>query len=263
MVAGAPLHIAAHLAAFGWDARVVARVGDDDDGRAIRARLERHGVGTSLLEVDPDLPTGVARVALDAAGVPAFTLPAPAAWDAVRGPSPLPVHDLLYFGTLPLRDRRSREALTRLLAAGGRRVVDANLRAPDYDAPRVRFAVTHADVLKVSEDELPEVARLLGVPADPRALFPSGPEWVCVTRGAAGAELHHRDGRSWQEPGERVPVVDTVGAGDAFLAGLIDGLFPDGDGAEALRRAVRHAGAIVAQRGGFPEGEPRHAPSPS
>lgn len=263
MVAGAPLHIAAHLAAFGWDAWVVARVGDDADGRAIRARLERHGVGTSLLEVDLNLPTGVARVALDAAGVPAFTLPAPAAWDTVEGPSPVPPHDVLYSGTLPLRDRRSRATLTRLLAAGSRRVVDANLRAPDYDAERIRFAVTHADLLKLSEEELPEVAGLLGVPADPRALFPFGPEWVCVTRGAAGAELHHRDGRSWAEPGEKVPVADTVGAGDAFLAGLIDGLFPQGDGAAALRRAVRTAGAIVAQRGGFPEGEPGRPPSPS
>ena len=263
MVAGAPLHIAAHLAAFGWDAAVVARVGDDADGRTIRARLERHGVDTSLLEVDPDLPTGVARVTLDAAGVPAFTLPAPAAWDAVRGPAPGPSHDVLYFGTLPLRDGRSRAALTRLLAAGGRRVVDANLRAPDYDAERVRFAVTHADLLKLSEEELREVARLLLVPADPRALFAFGPEWVCVTLGAAGAELHHRDGRSWQEPADRGPVVDTVGAGDAFLAGLVDGLFPDGDGAAALRRAVRTAGAIVAQRGGFPAGEPGPGRSPS
>ncbi len=48
VVAGAPLHIAAHLASFGWEALVVARVGDDADGRAIRERLERHGVGTSL-----------------------------------------------------------------------------------------------------------------------------------------------------------------------------------------------------------------------
>lgn len=263
MVAGAPLHIAAHLAAFGWDAAVVARVGDDADGRAIRTRLQRHGVGTSLLEVDPDLPTGVARVALDAAGVPAFTLPAPAAWDAVRGPSPVPGHDALYFGTLPLRDGRSQAALTRLLAAGGWRVVDANLRAPDYDAARVSFAVTHAELLKLSQEELPEVARLLGVPADPRALFPFGPEWICLTRGAAGAELHHRDGRSWQEPADRVPVVDTVGAGDAFLAGLVDGLLPDGDGAAALDRAVRTAGGIVAQRGGFPAGEPGRGPSPS
>jgi fructokinase len=263
VVAGAPLHVAAHLVSFGWEARAVARVGDDADGRAIRDRLERHGVDTSLLEVDPVLPTGTVSVTFGAAGEHAFTIRCPAAWDAVEGPAVVPDHDLLCFGTLPLRDSRSRAALARLLAAGGRRVVDANLRSPDYDAERVRFAVTHADICKVSHEELPEVAGLLAVPADPRALFSFGPEWVCITRGAAGAELHHRDGRSWDRPGEAVPVVDTVGAGDAFLAGLIDGLVPAGDGETALRRAQQAAAAIVGQRGGFPEWEPGRHPFPS
>jgi len=263
VVAGAPLHVAAHLASFGWDALPVARVGDDGDGLAIRARLERQRLDTSLLEVDPDRPTGTVAVTLRPGGGHSFTVRRPAAWDAVKGPAPVPAHDVLYFGTLPLRDPRSRATLTRLLAAGGRRVVDANLRPPDYDAERVRFAVTRADLFKASDEELAEIARLLGVPADPRALFRFGPEWVCVTRGAAGAELHHRDGRSWDDPGGPVPVVDAVGAGDAFLAGLIDGLVPGGDGAAALRRARQTAAAIVAQRGGFPEWEPGRCPGPS
>jgi fructokinase len=263
VVAGAPLHVAAHLASFGWEAQAVARVGGDPDGRAIRTRLERHRVGTSLLEVDPDLPTGTVAVTLQPGGGHSFTIRRPAAWDAVEGPTAVPTHDVLYFGTLPLRDPRSRAALTRLLTAGGRRVVDANLRPPDYDAERIRFAVTRADIFKVSDEELTEIARLLEVPADPRALLGFGPEWVCVTRGAAGAELHHRDGRSWDEPGEPVPVVDTVGAGDAFLAGLIDGLVPGGDGEKALRRAQQAAAAIVGQRGGFPEWEPGRQPFPS
>jgi fructokinase len=259
-VAGAPLHLAAHLAAFGWEALVVARVGDDADGRAIRDRLERHGVGTSLLEVDPVLPTGTVAITLYPGGGHSFTIRRPAAWDAVEGPEVIPPHDLVYFGSLALRDPRSRAALERVLAAGAVRLVDANLRPPDYDAARLRFAVTHADILKASAEELPEVAGLLGVEADPRTLFAFGPEWVCLTRGADGAELHHRDGRRWEAPGRRVEVVDTVGAGDAFLAGLIDGLLSTGDGAGALDRAQQVAAAIVGQRGGFPEWEPGHGP---
>jgi sugar/nucleoside kinase (ribokinase family) len=146
---------------------------------------------------------------------------------------------------------------------GAMRLVDANLRPPDCDAARVCFAVSHADVFKASSEELPEVARLMGVAADPRSLFAFGPEWVAVSHGAQGAELHHRDGRSWERPGERVTVVDTVGAGDAFLAGLVDGLVNTGDGAVALHRAQRAASAIVAQRGGFPEREPGLGPCSS
>ena len=260
VVAGAPLHIAAHLASFGWEALVVARVGDDPNGRAIRERLERHGVGTSFLEVDPVLPTGTVAITLHPGGGHSFTIRRPAAWDAVEGPGVVPPHDVVYFGSLALRDPRSRAALERVLAAGAVRLVDANLRPPDYDAARLRFAVTHADVFKASAEELPEVAGLLGVAADPRALFPFGPEWVCLTRGADGAELHHRDGGRWEAPGRCVEVVDTVGAGDAFLAGLIDGLMSTDDGAGALDRAQRVAAAIVGQRGGFPEWEPGRGP---
>jgi len=263
VVAGAPLHVAAHLASFGWDVQAVCRVGDDADGRAICRRLEEHGVGISLVEVDPVLPTGTVSVTLDPAGRPSFTIRRPAAWDAVAGPAVVPAHDVLCFGTLALRDPRSRAALTRLLAPGTRRVVDANLRPPDYDADRVRFAVTRSDILKLSDEELPEVARLLGVPPDPRSLFGLGPEWVCLTRGPAGAELHHRDGRSWDEPGQAAAVVDTVGAGDAFLAGFIDGLVPYGDGAGALPRAEQAAAATLARRGGFPPREPAGRAVPS
>ncbi len=263
VVAGAPLHIAAHLASFGWDARAVVRVGDDPDGRAIRERLECHGVGTALLEVDPVLPTGTVAVTLHPSGGHAFTIRRPAAWDAVEGPEEVPPHEVLYFGTLALRDPHSRAALERILAAGATRLVDANLRPPDYDAARLRFAVTHADIFKASAEELPEVAGLLRVPLDPRALFAFGPEWVCITRGAAGAELHHRDGARWAASGRPVEVVDTVGAGDAFLAGLIDGLAETGDGAAALDRAQRVAAAIVGQRGGFPEWEPGRDPCSS
>jgi len=256
VVAGAPLHFAAILAALGWEAQVVARVGDDADGRAIRERLDEHGVGTSLLEVDPVLPTGTVAITLHPDGGHSFTIHRPAAWDAVEGPATIPPHDVVYFGTLALRDARSRAALERVLAAGAIRLVDANLRPPDYDAERVRFAVTHADIFKASAEEVREATGLLGVAADPRALFAFGPEWVAVTRGADGAELHHRDGGRWSLPAEPVPMVDTVGAGDAFLAGLIDGLRLYGDGAAALAEGVRLAARVVGQRGGFPAWEP-------
>jgi fructokinase len=253
VVAGAPLHLAAHLAALGWETQVISRVGDDADGRAIRERLKRHRVGTALLEVDPALPTSTVAVTFRPDGTHSFHIGQPVAWDAIVGPAVLPPHDAFYFGTLPLRDHRSRAALSRLLAGTAVRVVDANLRPPDFDAERVRWAVSHADILKLSEEELPVVAGLLGVDARPQDLFPFGPEWVAVTRGAAGARLHHRGGRRWEIPGEPVPVVDTVGAGDAFLAGLIDGLVPPGDGAEALARAQEAALGVLGHRGGFPE----------
>lgn len=254
VVAGAPLHVAVHLVALGWDAALVSRVGADGDGATILQAAQNHGVDVSLVERDDVLPTGTVTIALHENGGHSFTIHRPAAWDAISGPPELPRHDLLYFGTLALRDGRSRAALTRLEAeSSAATVVDINLRPPDFDAEVVGYAVRAADVLKVSEDELPVVAGLLGRQANPRALHTEGPRWVCVTHGPDGASLTHADGGSWEVAAPPVEVVDTVGAGDAFCAGLIHGLYGIGDGAAALRIAQGVASAVVGRRGGFPD----------
>lgn len=254
VVAGAPLHVAAHLAALGWEATLVTRVGDDDDGRWLRATLENHGVDTRHVETDPALPTGTVTVGLDDRGVPAFTVHGPVAWDAIEGPDPVPTHEALCFGTLPMRDPLSRAALERLLVGStGLRAGDANLRDPDWDEEAVRLLVTRSDLLKVSDTELAIVSGVMGTTGDPADLTLLGPEWVCVTRGPDGASLHHRSGASWDAAGQDVDVIDTVGAGDAFLAGIVDGIVRSLHPADALRNAADLAVSVVQQRGGLPE----------
>ena len=255
VVAGAPLHVAARLASLGWTAYLVTRIGQDDDGLHIAETLRRHGVDTSLVEIDGDLPTGTTVIELGE-GDHSFTITRPVAWDAIQGPDPVPAHGLLYFGTLALRDQRSRSALTRILESSTAiRVVDINLRPPDYDRDTVALVVGACDILKTNEEEFVEVCSLLEVPAEPASLHHTGPEWVCITRGSAGASLHHRDGGSWEAPGIDIEVVDTVGAGDAFTATLVDGLVREHDPGEVVAEANRQAAATAARRGGLPEGD--------
>jgi fructokinase len=253
VVAGAPLHVATHLVHLGWHASVVSRIGDDEEGGRIREALEQQGVDVALLETDDSLPTGWVDIDLHGDGTHSFEIHGPVAWDAISGPQRVPSADVLYFGSLALRDDRSRGALERIESGfEGLRVVDINLRPPDDGADAVRFAVTRADVLKLSDEEVPAVAAILEVAADPAALLSAGPGWVCVTRGPDGASLHRADGGSWEREGLDLEVVDTVGAGDAFCAGLIDGLVRDLEPDEVLERAQARAAAIVQQRGGMP-----------
>jgi sugar/nucleoside kinase (ribokinase family) len=251
VVAGAPLHVAAHLASLGWSAALVTRLGDDTDGRSIISTLQDHDVDRSLVEIDPELPTGRTTIHLGEHDHD-FTVHRPAAWDAIRGPDPIPKHDVVVFGSLPYRDERSREALRRVLGAGAFAAADANLRPPDVTDSAIRFVVECAHLLKVNHEELVEITALYGVAADPRSLLPVGPRWVCVTKGAAGAELVHRDGGTWSTDGRRGEVVDTVGAGDAFCAGLVHGLLSGTDPQSALDRARDLAAMTVKQRGGLP-----------
>ena len=263
VVAGAPLHVAAHLASLHWDSALVSRVGDDADGARVRRTLRDHHVDDRFVETDPDLPTGTVTVNVDGEGVPTFTIDRPVAWDAIVGPDPVPNHDAVCFGTLPMRDPRARGALERLLASStGLRAGDANLRDPHWDGEAIELLVGSSDLLKLSDTELSTVSDHLDTTGDPGDLTLLGPEWVCVTRGAEGAELHHRSGGSWSVPGHAVTVVDTVGAGDAFLAGLVDGLVRNGDPEATLMAASMLAATVVARRGGLPV-EPGGAPATS
>jgi fructokinase len=254
VVAGAPLHFAARLASFGWHAYLITRVGTDEDGLAVAETLRQHGVDSTLVEIDDALPTGTTTIDMDGASH-SFTIAHPAAWDAIEGLDPIPGHDILYFGSLALRDMRSRAAWRRLVdGSTAFKVTDVNLREPFVEAGMVADVVAAADLVKVSEQELIEVARLLDLAeGDAPALFALGPEWVCVTHGASGADLWHRDGDHWSADGIDTEVVDTVGAGDAFTAAAIEALVSGATGQEIVDRANEHAAATVARRGGLPE----------
>ena len=241
VVAGAPLHVAAHLAALGWRAILLTRVGNDVDGKRIVDTARDLGIDTSLIEVDPSLPTGTSAITLKAGGHD-FDVRAPAAWDALVGPKVVPHHDALIFGTLPLRHPTSATICRLVSGSEGLVAVDANLRPPHSTPEMITWVLQVARLLKMNEKE----ARMIGE-------RPPGPEWVSITRGGDGASLRNRDGRTWSVEGIATTVVDTVGAGDAFFATLIDGLATGADPREILAQANRTASEVVSRRGGLPE----------
>lgn len=254
-VAGAPLHVAMHLAARGWDVAFVTRVGRDDAGRQIVAALTQRGVHDTFVELDDHLPTGRALVSHTPSG-PRFSIPSPAAWDQIAGPQSPPECRLFYCATLAGRSGASRATLLRLLDATTApvRAADVNLRAPHVNRNLLARVVARATVLKMSEEEEGVVAAELGFDAAPAAYFhrAAGLEWLCVTHGARGAELHARDGSIVRAGPPKVDVIDTVGAGDAFCAGLLDALAGDAGPDEALAAASKTAQDTLGHPGGLP-----------
>jgi len=133
-------------------------------------------------------------------------------------------------------------------------VFDANLRPPDIDTPLTRHALSMATVCKVNDHELIDVGGMLGFAATPQALFEFAPalEWLCVTRGAGGAELFDRSGAHYSASAPEVEIIDSVGAGDAFVAGLIDSLAHRVPPGKALEHALSTATSVLTTRGGLP-----------
>ncbi|MEM7396107.1 MAG: carbohydrate kinase, partial [Verrucomicrobiota bacterium] len=220
---GAPANFACHAAALGGRVAMASAVGDDDRGREAIEILRAYGIDVEPVQRLPDARTGTVGVRLDAAGKPAFTIHEDAAWDRMGWTPELAERvdraGVVYFGTLGQRDARSRDTIQRALEAaavqGVLRLVDINLRAPFYAADLIRTSVEQADILKLSDDELPIVCEALHVSSeDPLIgiLEQGNLDLVVMTRGEAGAVLVSPEGVV-DQPGVPAEVCDTVGAG--------------------------------------------------
>lgn len=274
---GAPLNVAAHAAGFGLAPLLLTRIGSDAPGGLLLSALRSAGVPEDGVQEDPALPTGRAVVTFRS-GVPRFEIPPGAAYDAIDAETAVrAVHAfrprVVAFGTLSQRDPVSRAALHEVLSAtNATRLADLNLRAPWYDGAVVCRTLSAAHVVKVSDEELAEVRRLLCLtPRDPETLSAEvvrrfGLQALFVTCGARGASVSARTGDdvvSFSEAPASEPggeLVDTVGAGDAFTATVLLGLARGWSAGEALRRGVGFAGAVTRIAGALPADRSFYAP---
>lgn len=264
---GAPANFACHAAALGAEVTMASAVGDDERGRAALRILEGYGIDTGCVSVLPDKATGTVGVTLDDLGKPTFAIHEGSAWDFLPWTEALMARldsvDAIYFGTLGQRGSLARETIcraSRVAATNGMpRLLDVNLRVPYFDEDLIRFAIGQASLLKLSDDELPEVAQALGIdPGLPVEDALRGVrecqqlELVVMTRGAEGALLVNSEG-SFDQPGIPTTVRDTVGAGDAFTAAFLVGHLAGDRPADLLRRACEVAAEVCARDGAVPE----------
>ncbi len=264
---GAPANFTVMAGRLGNHAAILSRIGRDDLGRQAIDRLNPMPIDTSCLEVDPVHETG--RVTVNfVEGEPHYTIHQPTAWDFLELSDEwvrlAERADAICFGSLAQRSRESRQTIQTLAAqtkAACIRVFDVNLRVPFYSSEVIQESLELATVLKLSDEEMPQVLSLLGLPADDepdserlrlgadRLLgeFPTL-EMVAVTRGAQGSLLVRRE--EWSEhPGFPVKVADRIGAGDAFTAALTHYMLRGADLA-TLNEAGNRWGAWVASQSG-------------
>ena len=267
---GAPSNFTVMAGRLGNHAAILSRIGRDDLGRQAIDRLNPMPVDTSCLEVDLLHETG--QVTVDfVEGQPHYTIHQPSAWDFLELSDEwvrlAERADAICFGSLAQRSRESRQTIQTLAAqtsAACIRVFDVNLRPPFFSGEVIQESLELATVLKLSDEELPQVLNLLGLPADDeperkrlrlgadRLLveFPTL-EMVAVTRGAQGSLLVRRE--EWSEhPGFPVNVVDRIGAGDAFTAALTHYMLRGADLATLNEAGNRWGSWVASQSGAMP-----------
>jgi fructokinase len=259
---GAPANVAVGLARLGLSSAFMGKVGDDPFGHFLADTLNAAGVDVGALRFTAEARTALAFVSLRADGDREFMFYRHPSADMLLTPEEVDARairdaQILHYGSISMISEPSRSATLRALDLARESGIlvscDPNLRLAlwsDRAAARegLLLAIAHAQVLKISDEEL----RFLTGSDDPanarRELWHDRMELMVVTLGAAGC-VYFTAELEGVVAGFSVEAIDATGAGDAFVAGLLHGLLADRGATadpERLRELCRFANAVAA-----------------
>ncbi|MDO3640520.1 MAG: carbohydrate kinase family protein [Mucilaginibacter sp.] len=256
---GAPMNVARHLVQQHNNVLFASRVGRDTSGDGLVEFLKSSGLYSDLIQTDETLPTCEVTVQLDEHGSATYIIPEPVSWDNIQIETPLvraaESASAIVYGSLACRGEITKNTLLDLLhETSALKIFDVNLRPPHYTLETIETLIARADVVKMNEDE----AALLiggsnGTLKENMIEFQKKyhPKTICVTRGGEGAIAWH-DHEFYEHPGCPVNVVDTVGAGDSFLATFVTGLLKNEPMQGLIEKACRVGSFVAGKRGANP-----------
>src|SRR2546430_2029054 len=269
---GAPFNVAAHLAQIGVSSALISCIGRDPLGDEILEVAGHKRVNVEFVtRARIGLPTGTVLVTLDENRNATYELVQPAAWDEIRvskkALDAVSKARAFIYGSLAGRSPYNLEQVDRLLDVKGPMMFfDVNLRPPFAAPPLVMDLARRADVLKLNDGEVGQLAHwvrtgesISDTPRDDASIArdcqtlaeATGVYRVCVTRAEEGAALWDR-GELTTAPAPHVEVKDTVGAGDAFMAGLMVGLTRGMDHRRGFGNACRIRAYVASHHGATP-----------
>ena len=247
-VGGSPANVALGLARLGHDTWFATLVGTDDRGIRCTAHVESGGVRLLPGSTSADHPTSTAAATLDESGAATYVFDLHWNLPPVRLPEGT---GHLHIGSIGTTLRPGDEEVTAAVHRArttGTISYDPNMRptimgSPEVVRGRVEELVALSDVVKCSEDDI-EWLYPGRTPSDVMSRWAGlGAALTVVTLGPRGVVWRAASGEEGNEPAQDVPVVDPVGAGDSFMAGLVSGLLDDGLlGSTDARGRLRAAG---------------------
>lgn len=266
VLGGAPFNVARHLQAFGLHPLMISSIGNDAVGDALFNEMNHLNMDTAGIQFNMRYPTGQVKVTFENGGH-SFEILADQAYDhinvaitseTVREAKPA----LAYLGTLAQRSMESRLAAEQFLKDCHCPVfLDINLRQPWYNEALIMAALATADIVKMNEDELTIVAAYLkydhlNMRDQAQAIQKQfALKQLLITCGVEGSCLLTEQ-QQWLRVDAfdlGIPVVDTVGAGDAYAAVFLLGFLQQWESAVTLARASQFASAICTIRGAAPD----------
>lgn len=234
-VGGAPCNVASTAQKLGGQSEMITQLGQDAFGDIIVETLENIGVGTSFIKRTNEANTALAFVSLTKSGERDFSFYRKPSADMLYSRDnindiPVTQADILHFCSVDLVDSEMKEAhktiIEKFNQQQGTICFDPNVRLPLWDSEEackqaIREFIPHANIVKISDEELSFITDIADDEEAIQWLFQNNVEIVIFTKGAAGSELHFKDGTKISHEGFKVKAVDTTGAGDAFIGAML------------------------------------------
>ena len=257
---GAPMNVAYHLQKLGMTATLISKVGKDSWGNDLIALLQKQTIDTRYIQIDKEHATGIVNAFLKDGNEVEYDIVFPAAWDFISMDqefiSLVQQTKYFVFGSLASRNDVSANTLLQLLEAANTKVLDINLRPPHFTKATLETLLYQTDILKLNEHEANLIAGWFNQFDSLQDQVKSIQEHfkidtILVTRGAHGALINEK-GNFYEHPGYKIKVEDTVGSGDAFLAGYLFKLDNNATPQESLAFANALGAFIATQSGACP-----------
>jgi fructokinase len=262
---GAPMNVAYHLKKLGNNPALITKVGLDKYGEDLTNILTNSKIVTSFLSVDAENPTGLVYANVNDHQEVVYDIVYPSAWDFIEWNSKMEevvsAAEYFVYGSLTSRNKTSRDTLSRLLERTRTKVLDINLRPPHFHRSSVEYLLKKANIVKMNILELELITGWFSTfhTTEERIKLMQDEfdlEMLIVTMGGDGALINHKGSVSFH-PGFKVNVADTIGSGDAFLAGFLHKLLENESIENALAFASGIGAFIATQSGACPDYEIR------
>lgn len=258
---GAPLNFAYRLNSFQNSLSIISKVGDDSLGKGLTEFLNKNGLDTEHIQISKIYKTGEVNVSIDKNGIADYDILNPVAWDDIslnlKNIELTKNSSVFVFGSLICRNMTSRRTLKELLKIAPFKLFDINLRSPYYNMNLIEELMLSSDFIKFNYEEIEEISTIyINKKATLENMIETISEKtktknICVTMGEKGA-CYYTNNSFYYQDGFKINVLDTVGAGDSFLATLVEGILNKTKPQEILKKACAVAALVASKVGATP-----------
>lgn len=258
---GAPCNVLSMLQRLGKRTAFIGKVGKDSFGEMLRAVVAEQGIDTGNLIADEGVPTTLAFVHTASDGDRSFSFYRNPGADMMLLEEDIDISILentriFHFGSLSMTDdgveKATKKAIETAKKAGAILSFDPNLRPPlwkslDIAKEKIAYGISQCDILKISDDE---IEFFTGVSDIDEGVARIQEEFhtplICATMGKMGSRVYYKGNRVEHAPFLNENTIETTGAGDTFMACVLNGVLENGlDGMDTqkLKKMLEFANA--------------------